>query len=119
MKVLIADDSQLLRERLRLELEKLNNVEQILEAKNSLEAKNYIFEDNPDLVILDIRMPGGNGLDLLENVREEKKEIKFIILSNYSYTQFKKKSLESGADYFFSKSEEFEMLIDTVKNIQA
>ncbi len=119
MKVIIADDSDLMRERLKLILESQNNVTVVGEARNSIEAKKIIEQLKPDIVLLDIRMPGGSGLDVLQNIREAELKTYVIVLTNYPYPPYRKKCLEGGADYFLSKSEEFDKLGIVISEIQA
>ncbi len=117
MKIVIADDSILLRDRIKILLKSINNNFVLYEAKNGLEALLLIEEVKPDLVILDIRMPEMNGIDVLQKVREMKLQLKICILTNYSYPQYKLKCFEIGADYFLSKTEDFEDIKDVITDI--
>ena len=80
----------------------------VYEAKNGVKALQLVMEKEPDLAILDIRMPEMNGIEVLKKIRELKMKVKVCILTNYPYPQYKKKCLEAGADYFLSKTEDFE-----------
>lgn len=71
MKILIVDDEQPARKKLRTFLEKEKGVALILEAGNGVEAARLISEDKPDLVFLDIQMPGMNGFEMIEAVGVE------------------------------------------------
>jgi DNA-binding NarL/FixJ family response regulator len=108
MKIVIADDSSLLRERIKSLLNDINDVFVVGEAENGLEALRLIREKEPDLAILDIRMPEMNGIEVLKKIRELKIKVKVCILTNYPYPQYKRKCFEAGSDYFLSKTEEFE-----------
>jgi DNA-binding NarL/FixJ family response regulator len=108
MKIVIADDSSLLRDRIKSLLSSINNVFVVGEAKNGVEALQLIREKEPDLAILDIRMPEMNGMEVLKIVREMKMKVKVCMLTNYAYPQYKKKCIEAGADYFLRKTEDFE-----------
>ncbi|MCU0474036.1 MAG: response regulator transcription factor [Bacteroidales bacterium] len=108
MKIVIADDSSLLRERIKSLLNGLKEKLVIYEAENGLEALKLIKDKKPDLAILDIRMPEMNGIEVLKKIRELKIKVKVCILTNYPYPQYKRKCFEAGADYFLSKTEEFE-----------
>jgi DNA-binding NarL/FixJ family response regulator len=108
MKIVIADDSSLLRERIKNLLNSINTVSVVGEALNGVEALQLIREKEPDLAILDIRMPEMNGIEVLKKIRELKMKVKVCILTNYPYPQYKKKCIEAGADYFLSKAEDFE-----------
>jgi len=117
MKVLIVDDSEVVRERLRTMLSELKGVEVIGQAESSKEAIGAIRKLKPDAVILDIQMSGGNGIKVLEKIKEEMPSTKVIMLTNYPYPQYRKKCMDAGADYFFDKSTEFEKVIEVVKNM--
>jgi len=108
MKVVIADDSSLLRDRIKSLLNSLNNNPMIYEAENGVDALHLIREKKPDLVILDIRMPEMNGIEVLKKIRELKMKTKVCILTNYPYPQYKKRCFEAGADFFLRKTEDFE-----------
>jgi DNA-binding NarL/FixJ family response regulator len=110
MKIVIADDSSLLRERIKSLLISINNVYVVGEAENGVQALQLIREKEPDLAIIDIRMPEMNGIEVLKRIRELKMKTKVCILTNYPYPQYKRKCFEEGADYFFSKTEDFEDL---------
>jgi YesN/AraC family two-component response regulator len=108
MKVVIADDSSLLRDRIKSLLNSLNNDPVVYEATNGAEALQIIREKEPDLVILDIRMPEMNGIAVLKKIRELKMKVKVCILTNYAYPIYKRRCFEAGADYFLRKTEDFE-----------
>ena len=110
MKIVIADDSTLLRDRIKSLLSSMKNVFVVGEAENGVDALQLIREKEPDLAILDIRMPEMNGIEVLKKIRESKMKVKVCILTNYPYPQYKKKCIEAGADYFLSKTEDFEDL---------
>jgi DNA-binding NarL/FixJ family response regulator len=117
MKVFIADDSSALRKRIIAMLSDLENIEMIGEAENVQDAINSIHEFNPDVVILDIRMPGGSGIDVLKKIEKRNESPVVIILTNYPHAQYRKKCMDAGADFFFDKSEEFERIVEVVSGI--
>ena len=117
MTVFIADDSSEIRKRITAMLSDLENIEMIGEAENVQDAINSIHEFNPDVVILDIRMPGGSGIDVLKKIEKRKGAPIVIILTNYPHSQYRKKCMDAGADFFFDKSEEFEKIVEVVSGI--
>jgi YesN/AraC family two-component response regulator len=108
MKIVIADDSSLLRDRIKSLLININNNSVVYEAENGREALQIIREKQPDLVILDIRMPEMSGIEVLKKIRELKMKVKVCILTNYAYPIYKRRCFEAGADFFLRKTEDFE-----------
>lgn len=117
MKVFIADDSEVICERLKEMLSELSEIEIVGQAKDGIQATNLIEKLNPDVVILDIRMPGGNGIDVLENIKKDNPALIVIMLTNYPYPQYRKKCMKAGADYFFDKATEFERVTEVLKEL--
>jgi DNA-binding NarL/FixJ family response regulator len=114
MKVLIVDDSGEVRERIKMLLSEVEKVEMIGEAENVQQAIEHIRQQGPDVVILDIRMPGGNGIDVLNEIEKNDQVPVVIMLTNYPYPQYKKKCMDAGADFFFDKSREFEKVVEVL-----
>ena len=119
MKVFIADDSREIRNRIITMLSDIETIDMIGQAENVEDAINSIRKINPDVVILDIRMPGGSGIDVLENIDKRNRVPVVIMLTNYPYPQYRKKCMDAGADFFFDKSGEFEKVIEVVSGISA
>ena len=115
VEVVIADDSSAVRERLVSMLSELKGVEVVGQAQNVEEAIASIRALHPKAVILDIRMPGGSGINVLQNIKREQPAPVVIILTNYPYLQYRKKCLEAGADFFFDKSTEFNKIPQVFK----
>jgi len=109
-KVFIADDSRIVREHLVTILDELAGVEIVGQAETVAEAIDAIQKLRPDVVILDIRMPGGSGIDVLETVKQDKVAPMVIILTNYPYPGYRQKCLQAGADFFLDKSTEFDQI---------
>jgi DNA-binding NarL/FixJ family response regulator len=116
MRLFIADDSEILRSRLVDMLSEIKGINIVGEAKDSKEAVKAIQALNPDVVILDIRMPGGDGILALDAIKKgKKKHPKVIVFTNYPYLQYRKRCMDAGADYFFYKALEFGELIELMK----
>jgi len=81
------------------------------------EAIELIKELIPDVVILDIRLPDGNGINLLEMIKKDNICTKVIIFTNYPYFQYRKRCLDAGAEFFFYKAAEFENLVEALKQL--
>ena len=118
MKIVIADDSALLRDRIKSLLNSLNNISVVYEAENGVDALKLIREKEPDLAILDICIPKMNGIEVLKKIRELKMKTKVCILTNYAYPIYKRRCFEAGADYFLSKTEDFEEINIIISNLK-
>ena len=110
MRVLIVDDSKIVCDGLQQMLINIADVEIVGQAHNAEDAIASILELKPDVVILDIRLPGKSGIDVLKDIRAKKLPIRVIMLTNNPYPQYRKKCESLGADYFFDKVAEIEMI---------
>lgn len=120
MRVLLADDSALIRERLKDMLSVFQQVEIVGLFENGTDALQALRSLNPDLAIVDLKMPGLTGLQVLSEIRKEDKVLKFILLTLHSTDFYRKMADEAGADYFFSKLDDFEkveVVINEMLNI--
>ena len=84
-------------------------------AENAEKAINSIRILKPDVTISDIRMPEGSGFEVLENIKRDKWTPLIIVTTNYPYPQYRKKWMDSGADFFFDKSTEFQKVTEVLK----
>ena len=117
MRVFIADDSNALRDQIKEILADIEGIDVVGQARDAPEALESIRKLRPDVAILDIRMPSGSGISVLEPIRKEKIPTKVIIFTNYPYLQLRKEYLDAGADFFFHKAIDFEKLIDVLKRL--
>jgi DNA-binding NarL/FixJ family response regulator len=117
MNLLIVDDSSIIRERLKSEAGLFEEVNIVGEAVNGKAALEMIRELQPDLVFLDLQMPEMGGIEVLRKIREAGFKTKICILTNYSFPQYKARCLAIGADYFLSKSDDFEKTRTIIANI--
>jgi len=115
VKVLFIDDSSIVRDRLKAMLSEVPKIETVSQAKNESEALELLHELKPEVVVLDIQMPGGSGIDLLRKVKKEKRSTLVVVLTNLSDPQYRKKCMDAGADFFFDKSSEFDKVFEVLK----
>jgi len=108
MKVFIVDDSKIVCDGLKKIIEGMDGFEVSGTAENAPDAVRSITKLKPDAVILDIRLPGPSGIEVLKDIRNGKLPVKVIVLTNYPYPQYRKKCKELGADCFFDKVTEIE-----------
>lgn len=117
IKVLIADDHKLIRAGLKLTLCDEEDIEVLCEAENGLDALDLIKTTELDAVILDISMPGMNGLDLSTEVRKLFPSLPVLILSVLSEEAYASKSLKAGASGFVHKENIPEELVNAIHRI--
>lgn len=117
LKVMIMDDSEAIREGLKDILSGIPNIELIGEAVDGEDGIETLTKLQPDVIILDLYMPKLNGLDVLTFIKKNYPSIITIVLTNYPTEYFKLKCKKLGANYFYDKSNEFELIIKTLENI--
>jgi DNA-binding NarL/FixJ family response regulator len=118
MRVLIADDSTLMRQRLATLLSEVAGTELAGQARDAHEALAAIRALNPDVVILDIRMPKGNGITVLETLKAHEDCPVIIMLTAFPYPQYREKCIKAGADYFFDKATEFDLVVQALEQLR-
>ena len=114
MRVLIVDDHLVVRRGLRSMLADAEDVEIVGEASNAGEAIKRATSLRPDILVLDIRMPGMNGLRLLRCLKEQLPDIKVIILTNYDDEQFLLEAFRAGAYGYLLKNVSREDLLEVL-----
>lgn len=118
LRVFIADDSDLVRERLATMISELEAVELVGQAEDAAGAIEAIQHLKPDVVVLDIRMPRGNGVQALKAIKASKAAPVVIMLTAFPYPAYRKKCLEAGAEFFFDKTTEFDRVAQVIKQLQ-
>jgi len=117
LRVALADDHALVRAGIRALLEKIPGVEVVAEAGDGVEALKAIRELSPDIVLLDITMPGLGGLQVLNRVTIDYPEIKVVVLTVHENQEYADHAIEAGAWGFLPKSAastELELALRTV-----
>ena len=117
IRVLIADDHALVRAGIRALVERIDGVVVVGEAGKGSEALDLVRELSPDLLLLDITMPDGNGFDVLDQLTKHYPEIRVIVLTVHEAGEYAIRALREGAAGFLPKSAastELEQAIQTV-----
>ena len=117
VRVLIVDDSLLLRERLCCRLGSIEGIEIAGKAGDVPGGIETFRRVNPDVVVLDLLMPGGSGIDVLEAIKRERPATIVVILTNHPLPQLRKRSQQAGAEYFFDKTQEFGKVADVLREV--
>ena len=104
IKVLVADDHPLMLEGVKRVLNREVDIEVIGDAQSGEEVKNMLVETMPDILILDLTMPGRNGLDLLKDVKVLYPDLPVLILSIHPEERFAIRCIKAGAVGYLCKS---------------
>lgn len=119
LKLLIVDDNDFFRNGLKLMLARLDYVLQIDEAKNGVEFMEKLNVVHPDLVLMDIKMPGMDGIEATRNATHDNHDLKIIAFSMFSNENYMHKMIEAGAMGYILKDsgiDEIEKAIQSVMN---
>jgi two-component system, OmpR family, response regulator len=112
LRVIIVEDSERILTHLAEELSAIDNVCIAGTAATEAQALHLLAQGHWDLAILDLQLKEGNGLHVLKAIREEARAVGTIaVFTNYAFPQYRKRSLELGADYFFDKSRELPQVV--------
>ncbi|MBI1937600.1 MAG: response regulator transcription factor [Ignavibacteriales bacterium] len=116
-KVLVVDDSLEVIQNLRKLVEKIDGLTLVGSADNVNAAVTLFSSNKPDIIILDIGLTKGSGIEVLHQIKSLPAPATVIMFTNYSKDAFRKTSIKLGADYFLDKTHDFDRLIDILKEI--
>ncbi|MCJ7580077.1 MAG: response regulator, partial [Candidatus Aminicenantes bacterium] len=114
-RIFIVDDSKVLCNHLLEKFNDFKDLDIVGIAHNFSDAIKLIDQSKPDVTILDIQLPGGSGIGILDHIKKKQLSNKVIIFTNYPYSQYRQRCMEVGADFFFDKHTEFNELFKVVK----
>jgi DNA-binding NarL/FixJ family response regulator len=103
------------RDRLAQLISGIPGVDLVGQADIAFEAIEGLRRLRPTCAVLDISMPGGSGIHVLETIKREQPSMSVIMLTNFAQDQYRQKCLQLGADYFFDKTTQFEKVIDVLR----
>jgi Response regulator containing CheY-like receiver domain and AraC-type DNA-binding domain len=118
MRIVIVEDEIAIRDGLEKMISAATEHTVIGACKNAMEGIAFIKENHPDLVITDIRMHGMDGLEMLENLKEQGVEIYSIIISGYAEFEYAKRALSVGAQEYLLKPVSVDALQETLERIE-
>jgi DNA-binding NarL/FixJ family response regulator len=119
IRVLVAEDHAIVREGLRLLIEKQPEIELVCEAEDGRAAVEHALELLPDVVIMDITMPNLNGIEATRQITNKFPQIKVIALSVHSNGRFVADMLEAGATGYVLKDCLFDELVQAIQTVSA
>ena len=97
VRIVLVDDHSVMRAGLRLLLDAEPGFEVVAEASNAQDGARYVRGHHPDVLLLDLNMPGGSGLELIPRMREEAPETRIVVLTMQRDPAFARQALNAGA----------------------
>ncbi len=117
IRILIADDHRIVREGLKQILAETPDMTVVDEASNGQEVLGKVWENDYDVVLLDISMPGRSGLDILKQLKNERPKLAVLVLSMYSEEQYAIRALRAGASGYMTKESAPDDLIEAIRKV--
>ncbi len=119
LRVLIVDDSATIRVRLAGIFAAKEKIQVVGEAANAREGLELARSLRPDVVTLDVRMPGQSGLEVISRIKQLEPSPTVIVLTNFPYPAYRNRALDLGADFFFDKTTELHEVLEVVGSAAA
>jgi two-component system, NarL family, invasion response regulator UvrY len=114
-RLLLVDDHAVLRMGLRYVLSDCADLEIVAEAGSVKETFDALAATTLDLVLLDISLPDGSGLEVLKVIKREHPALRVVILTNHAESEFAAYALSEGADAYVPKTKAPELLVETIR----
>ena len=119
LKILIADDHAIVRQGLKQIVTETGDMVVAGEASNGQELLDKIKDDDYDVVVLDITMPGRNGIDVLRQLRIEKPGLPILMLSIHPEEQYALRALKAGASGYLTKESAPDELVGAIRKVSS
>lgn len=114
LRVFLVEDSELVRGRIRAELATIPGLTAVGFAETAADAVRDVLATHPDVVLLDLHLREGNGLEVLRALHADAPEIDVYLCSNYAQEPYRTMALRLGAREVFDKSTEFGLVRETL-----
>jgi len=119
IRVALADDHRILRTSLAVYLDENAQMEVVGEADNGEQALEIVREKHPDVLLLDLNMPGTSGLDILPEIRRTWPEVKVLVLTGRDEDMYIMRALRAGAHGYILKTTDEDALVQAVRDVAA
>jgi DNA-binding NarL/FixJ family response regulator len=116
-RALIVEDNRIFRQSLKEILHTRFPSIEIIEAEEGREAFEKIATVPPDLIFMDIKLPGDSGIVLTRKIKTSYSVMTIVILTDYDLKEYREAAFQAGADYFFTKSTSPEVIFRLVESI--
>ncbi|HXZ09702.1 MAG TPA: response regulator [Paraburkholderia sp.] len=117
LKVFLVEDSAAVRRRMVLLLSAIDGVEIAGEAEEAFAALAAIVAMKIDIVIVDLRLTAGNGMEIVTALAQRRQRVTTMVLTNHVNPLFREACMAAGAHYFFDKTIEFQLAHDTIEKL--
>jgi DNA-binding NarL/FixJ family response regulator len=119
IRVLVADDHTIVREGLKQILAKSGDLAVAGEAANGNDVLKLVREQEWDVLVTDMSMPGRNGIELIKLVKEARPRLPVLVLSMYGEEQYAVRAIRAGASGYLNKESASEQLVAAIRKIAA
>ncbi|TET86190.1 MAG: response regulator transcription factor, partial [Desulfobacteraceae bacterium] len=119
IKILLADDHSIVRAGLRRIVEESGDMEVIAEAADGREAIQLVHKKVPDVAVIDISMPGLDGLEVVSQLRTYHPKLPILILTMHEEGQYVVRAIEAGAMGYITKQSAPEQLVKAIRKVHA
>lgn len=116
-RILIVDDHEVVRLGLRSLLDQYPQYEVVAEASNAKDSVNQVDMFEPDIVLMDIRLPGKSGIEACEEIKEKHPEVKVIMLTSYAEDEMLFSAIKAGASGYVLKQIDSEGLVKSLEAV--
>ncbi|MGH8851748.1 MAG: response regulator [Casimicrobiaceae bacterium] len=119
LRVFVVEDSELIRRRIIDNVRSMGGFDVVGFAESEEEAVEAINRLRPDVVVTDIRLKQGNGIEVVRQIRAEglKPQPKIFVLTNFAYPEYQAQCSLAGADAFFDKSSEYDSFLTRMRQV--
>lgn len=116
MKVVIADDHGIVRDGVRMRLELFPEIQVVGEARDGAEAVEEAAEKSPDVILMDVRMPGVDGIEATKTIRQNFPGTVVVVLTTYDDRDLVRAALDAGASGYLLKTASAQEIVDAMNN---
>ena len=117
IRVVVADDEELIRSGLRMILEGEEDIRVVGEADDGVGALDLAVEKDPDVVVMDLRMPGMDGIEATRMIRARMPSVRILVVTTFDLDEYVLAALKAGAEGFLLKDSAPETLVDAVRTV--